>query len=222
MGRVISTLDYLSLPRLVLGYNFMLIIVLVMTRVFPFVQGEIIYWKIRFPGNFKFYPTLVQAYIVSYGSQDPVCFLRCLPLFNSRNFCTNFLLVFPLNFFYFLCTLSQVATHALDFLLSSLAQSQFSLAELSYKIGFRPPSQPPPLGSLQLDKFGSQGQMSLIGTLWVRLEHICIKCLDFKNTQYLISSYYTRIDTKKIRSIRINLGVPQKMVPNRKEMTNKF
>ena len=26
--------------------------------IFPVVSGEIIYWKIRFPGNFKFYPTL--------------------------------------------------------------------------------------------------------------------------------------------------------------------
>ena len=30
-----------------------------MTRIHPVVSGEIIYWKTRFPGNFKFYPTLL-------------------------------------------------------------------------------------------------------------------------------------------------------------------
>ena len=30
-----------------------------MTRFFPVVSGEIFYWKIRFPGNIKSYPTLV-------------------------------------------------------------------------------------------------------------------------------------------------------------------
>ena len=35
------------------------LIVWMMTRFFPVVSGEIVFWKIRFPGNFKFYPTLV-------------------------------------------------------------------------------------------------------------------------------------------------------------------
>ena len=30
-----------------------------MMRFFPVVSGEIIYWKIRFPWNFKYSPTLV-------------------------------------------------------------------------------------------------------------------------------------------------------------------
>ena len=36
--------------------------------IFPVVLGEIIYWKIRFPGNFKFYPTLIirTNYIYQY------------------------------------------------------------------------------------------------------------------------------------------------------------
>ena len=55
------------IPRLwisdlfVIGYNFVLIIVWMMTRFFPVVSGEIIYPKIRFPRNFKFYPTLITA-----------------------------------------------------------------------------------------------------------------------------------------------------------------
>ena len=40
-----------------------LIIVWMMTRFFPVVSGEIIYWKIRFPGNFKSYPTLVDCLV---------------------------------------------------------------------------------------------------------------------------------------------------------------
>ena len=94
----------------------------------------------------------------------------------------KFCACFSSEFLLFLMYFEPSGYTRLGFSIVKPSQSQFSLAELSYKIGFRPLSQPPPLGSLQLDKFGSQGQMSLIGTLWVRLENICIMCLDFNNT----------------------------------------
>ena len=32
--------------------------------IFPVVSGEIVYWKIRFPRNFKYYPTLNNRYLL--------------------------------------------------------------------------------------------------------------------------------------------------------------
>ena len=53
-------LDCVFLTSLVIGCNFTLIIVWMMMLFFCIVSDEIIYWKIRFPGNIKFYPTLEQ------------------------------------------------------------------------------------------------------------------------------------------------------------------
>ena len=64
LSSVNCSLDCVFLTSLVIGYNFALIIVWMMTQFFPVVSGEIIYWKIRFPRNFKFYPTLLTSLLL--------------------------------------------------------------------------------------------------------------------------------------------------------------
>ena len=56
----------------VIGYNFTLIIVWMMTQFFPADSGKMIYWKIRFTQKFKFYPTLILSLDICRKIMDNV------------------------------------------------------------------------------------------------------------------------------------------------------